>query len=422
MKKCPYCSAEILDNAEFCLHCMKQLNKKQAAPSKSFFPKKRIIWIVAVVLLFSLIPLCLFLGNGKKEVASTHSTSVSNALQTFSSGNVIISGNGGGASEVNIGGSSASSTSSRSTSHGASSSSSAGGTTSTSSDTVSSKIEYVADPSNFKYEENATGYTVLGFSDSPLEEVIIPETYNGKPVTKIADRAFYAKTEIRTVYIPGCVKIIGAHAFGGCNFLNNLTISEGVTEIGRSAFIETSVETLIIPKTLTNYGWYCFKKCNTKTAIMKGVPKEAPKFLFSTCKNLENVTLPEGLTEISGAMFSGCEALKTLDIPESVTKVSVGAFSSCWRLEQIDLKNVETLESGAFEGCSSLKKVIISKKMKKIQGNVFSECSALSDIYYEGTKAQWQSIFKYETWNRNTDSGNVFGSCIIHCSDGDIKL
>ena len=36
MKKCPYCSAEILDNAEFCLHCMKQLNKKQAVPSKYY--------------------------------------------------------------------------------------------------------------------------------------------------------------------------------------------------------------------------------------------------------------------------------------------------------------------------------------------------------------------------------------------------
>ena len=401
---------------------MKQLNKKQAAPSKSFFPKKRIIWIVAVVLLFSLIPLCLFLGNSKKEVASTHSTSVSNAAQTFSSGNVIISGNGGGASEVSVGGSSVSSTSSGSTSHGASSSSSAGGTTSTSSDTVSSKIEYVANPSNLKYEENATGYTVLGFSGSPLEEVIIPETYNGKPVTKIGDSAFCTKAEIKTVYIPGCVKTIGLSAFDGCYNLNNLTISEGVTEVGSFAFSGIAAETLIIPKSLTKYSdTSCFTSCETKTVIMKGVPQKMPICFFLRCKKLENVTLPEGLTEIGACMFDECEALKTLDIPESVTKVSLGAFEGCWRLEQIDLKNVENLGTDAFLGCSSLKKVIISKKMKNIEANVFSECSALSDIYYEGTKAQWQSITKKTNWDKNVGSENVFGSYIIHCSDGDIK-
>ncbi|MBE6770458.1 MAG: hypothetical protein E7548_06900 [Ruminococcaceae bacterium] len=365
MKKCPYCSAEILDNAEFCLHCMKQLNKKQAVPSKSFFPKKRIIWIVAVVLLFSLIPLCLFLGNGEKEVASsgvisnysgtvtsnssTHSASVSNASQTFSSGNVIISGSGGasisgsggasisggGTSEISVGGSSASSTSSGSTSHGASSSSSAGGgTTSTSSDTVSSKIEYVADPSILTFEENPTGYTVTGFASEfePCHVLVFPKTYNGKPVTKIGDSAFYGEYNLYSVSIPDSVTDIGDQAFANCGSLTIVDIGDGVINIGFAAFdVSNSLETVILGNSVANI----------------------EHFAFWDCLSLTSITIP---------------------------------------------KNVKILRHTSLGGCTSI-----------------------TDVFYEGTIAEWQTLQKNSLWNNAPGYGNYYYDFIVHCSDGDTK-
>jgi len=46
MKKCPFCKADIEDNARFCLYCMKTLNEKEAIPPPQ---RKKPWWLLAVV-------------------------------------------------------------------------------------------------------------------------------------------------------------------------------------------------------------------------------------------------------------------------------------------------------------------------------------------------------------------------------------
>ena len=59
MKNCPYCKAEIEDNARFCLYCMQPLNAK----SEIAAPRKKSLWwlvVVAAVLLILLASVLLF--------------------------------------------------------------------------------------------------------------------------------------------------------------------------------------------------------------------------------------------------------------------------------------------------------------------------------------------------------------------------
>ena len=57
----------------------------------------------------------------------------------------------------------------------------------------------------------------------------------------------------------------------------------------------------------------------------------------SGCTSLTQVTIPEGVTTISGSAFYGCTSLKTVVMPESVREIGVYAFSGCSGLESVKL-------------------------------------------------------------------------------------
>lgn len=84
---------------------------------------------------------------------------------------------------------------------------------------------------------------------------------------------------------------IGTAAFEGCNFLSEVVIPEGVTELG--------------------------------------------PFTFSHCAKLRDVTLPDGLLTVGSHAFEHCLALPTLTLPKTVSTVGYGLFESCKSLVQL---------------------------------------------------------------------------------------
>ncbi|MBE6562450.1 MAG: hypothetical protein E7660_01800 [Ruminococcaceae bacterium] len=68
-------------------------------------------------------------------------------------------------------------------------------------------------------------YTFL-YAVKDLEEISVPSTYLGKPVTSIYDMAMHEKTALKSVTIPASVNYIGFDAFTGCTSLDSI-IYEG---------------------------------------------------------------------------------------------------------------------------------------------------------------------------------------------------
>lgn len=135
---------------------------------------------------------------------------------------------------------------------------------------------------------------------------------------------------------------------------------------------------------------------------------------FKECADLKSVTIPNGVTIIENSVFEGCESLESVTIPESVSEIG-GAFNGCISLKSASIPDgVESMGYGVFFHCEKLTEVTIPGSVTSIAGLAFSRCSGLTDVYYEGTKAQWDSIEKGEDWNSETEDFT------IHCTDGDL--
>ncbi len=78
-------------------------------------------------------------------------------------------------------------------------------------------------------------YQVEGIGTCTDVDIIIPEEYNGKPVTEIAREAFFGSENIVSISVPDTIVKIGDKAFSKCENLSNVTMPDFV-EIGLDVF------------------------------------------------------------------------------------------------------------------------------------------------------------------------------------------
>lgn len=109
--------------------------------------------------------------------------------------------------------------------------------------------------------------------------------------------------------------------------------------------------------------------------------------IFADCKNLENVILPESLTEITDSMFWGCSALSTLEIPTSVNTIGDFAFRKCGIYEVSLPKSITTMGKNVFSECGNLKTVLFDKDMNLpiLPDHTFYGCQKLETITLPST-------------------------------------
>ena len=168
----------------------------------------------------------------------------------------------------------------------------------------------------FTYFTDTTSYGVSGIGTATDTDIVIPSAYDDG--------------------------INGEHA---------------VTNIVSSAFAGCSIQSVIIPDSVTSMGYYA----------------------FGDCLQLKRVSTGNGLTSITTATFRGCKNLIEIDIGNSVTSI-YSAFSDCGFTDIYIPDNVTYIGPDSFYYCSKLEKVVIGNGNTYICEHAFCNCESLTDI------------------------------------------
>lgn len=161
--------------------------------------------------------------------------------------------------------------------------------------------------------------------------------------------------------IPNGVKSFGDCAFDSCSTLKNITIPDSVTSIGWGVFSgSTSLTNIDVSENNLNYSSYegvLFNK--NKTELIK----------YPIGNERTSYNIPAGVINF-GDVFSDCKNLVNITIPNSVTNIGIGAF---WQ-------------------CANLASITITNSVTSIDNYAFYDCKNLKDIYYYGTQSEWNNI------------------------------
>ncbi len=249
-----------------------------------------------------------------------------------------------------------------------------------------------------------------------LTAITIPNS-----VTAIDDGAFQDCTSLTTITIPDSVTSIGDETFKGCTALSynrcgnaNYLGNDNNPYLVLVSPVADYISSCIIPDETKLIVGGAFSGCAalTNITIPDGII-DIGSYTFSSCTSLTKVSIPDSVKYIGSWAFSGCKDLKEVIMGDGVTSIGYSAFGQCISLTDISLGNsVEWIYGDAFYGCTALKKISIPDSITYIYPDAFDGCSALTYNRYDNAKYLGNDKNPYVVLDRSIATDIL--SCQIH--------
>ena len=108
------------------------------------------------------------------------------------------------------------------------------------------------------------------------------------------------------------------------------------------------------------------------------------EYAFCNCRGIENIVLPDGITQINPYTFHNCDNLRSVIVPDTVTCICEHAFSSSGVNSVVVSDSLTSIGDYAFGSCIYLNNLPIPNGLIHLGEGAFFECP---EIYneYEGS-------------------------------------
>ena len=178
--------------------------------------------------------------------------------------------------------------------------------------------------SSFTYEKLADGTVSITQYTGTDTAVKIPNKLKGMTVTQIGAQAFI-NTDIQSVVIPEGVKVIGEAAFYGCGNLDVITLPKSLKKIEAGAFVYCySLQTINLNEGLQSIGDYAFQNTGIQSITIPSTLKTIGQTIFYGCTSFTGYAENKNpyFAVISGVLYSN-DKKTIVDYPTGKTASSI---------------------------------------------------------------------------------------------------
>ncbi len=289
----------------------------------------------------------------------------------------------------------------------------------------------------YEFVENGDdGYTVsLTAEGKTASEIVIPVSFNGKPVNALGDNFLRENTKIERIVIPATIKKIPNYAFYKCTKLSEVILNEGLERIGSYAFDSCQLKKVIIPSTctvvensafeynkdlyqvylpisVTTVEQYAFYAINASAYICiehSSVPSWGYNWRLSATVYTSCTKLVEGedynyaIRNVNGnnnaiilRLSEATSQLESFTFPTAVEgisdiRVASNLFKSNVNIRSVDLTGVTRIGESAFISCSNLSNITFSNSLTIIGSHAFRYCTSLTRLEIPSSVTEIQS-------------------------------
>ena len=129
------------------------------------------------------------------------------------------------------------------------------------------------------------------------------------------------------------------------------------------------------------------------TVTFTGQVARIGRSAFAGCTQLRRVDGFGAVTCVMSQAFADCTALTELPLPDDVAWVEPRLCENCTALQNIVLPAAMTeVPRGLLRGCTGLRRVTLQGAVTAVGNGAFAGCDALADVYFTGTRAQWDAV------------------------------
>lgn len=267
----------------------------------------------------------------------------------------------------------------------------------------------VVESGGFAYEFINGSYAITGYHGTK-KDIVIPNSYNALPVTRIKSYAFRNNALIESVAFTSVLEKIEQGAFENCKNLSRFAVPQSdyysvdangvLYNRDKTSLIHvgmaTKISEFVIPKSISIIQDGAFFGCAFSVKFENGSAYKAINendfngfkgmlTLGSNIINIEQYGLNKflgtlvfddnnSMTTIGLGAFDGYQGKKVV-LPATISKIEQNAFYNCKGIIDISMANITTISKSAFSGYQGAE-LIIPSHIESLEESAFHSSTA----------------------------------------------